>query len=379
MSEKFASGRQYGFRPRVPAAQRSARGAVARLSGPAELLQAVPYLLGFHPRDSLVLLGLDDTRLVVTARVDLADLGEAELLPTLLAALARGGAARVIGVVYDRGPAAPLPWRGLVDEVQAAASRHGCVVDDLLRVADGRWWSYLCDDVACCPPEGRPVPETPSAFVAEATVAGMVALPDRAALAATLDPLPEPRRAALLPRLREVGAAEAAGATGGREILTAAKRLDTADPGAPSDARADHGSDGGSVDGSAEGSAEGWVDGWGGELDDAAVVRFGAALTHCAVRNAVWLAIERGRADGRRLWLELARRLPAPYDAAPLFLYGWTSWRAGNGALAGIAAERAVASDPGYTAADLLAAVLAQGLGPSQVPRLHKPGSWDAA
>ena len=45
----------------------------SRISGPAELLQAVPYLLGFHPADSLVLVGLHGGRLVVTARMDLVD------------------------------------------------------------------------------------------------------------------------------------------------------------------------------------------------------------------------------------------------------------------------------------------------------------------
>ena len=67
----------------------------------------------------------------------------------------------------------------------------------------------------------------------------------------------------------------------------------------------------------------------------------------------------------------MARRLPGPYDAAPLFLFGWASWRAGNGALAGIAAERAVTSDPAYSAADLLLAALSRGLDPRRLPRLR--------
>ncbi len=64
----------------------------------------------------------------------------------------------------------------------------------------------------------------------------------------------------------------------------------------------------------------------------------------------------RGDSTAARCGSDLARRLPAPYDAAPLFLFGWASWRSGNGALAGIAAERALDSDPSYSAADLLLA-----------------------
>ena len=73
--------------------------------------------------------------------------------------------------------------------------------------------------------------------------------------------------------------------------------------------------------------------------------------------------MDEGRVDGRVLWRYLARRLPAPYDAAPLFLFGWRSYRDGDGALASMAAERALSSDPGYSAADLLLAALSQGGG----------------
>jgi hypothetical protein len=90
------------------------------------------------------------------------------------------------------------------------------------------------------------------------------------------------------------------------------------------------------------------------------------------VRDAVWVAVDDRRLDGRPLWRQLARQLPSPYDAAPLFLFGWTSWRAGNGMLAGLAAERALASDPGYTAADLLLRTLVMnGVSPRSVPSLR--------
>ncbi len=59
-----------------------------------------------------------------------------------------------------------------------------------------------------------------------------------------------------------------------------------------------------------------------------------------------WLAIDDGRLAGAELWINLARRLPHPYDAAPLFLAGWHAYREGNGALAGIAADLARISRP---------------------------------
>lgn len=339
-----------------------------RVTSPADLLQAIPYLLGFHPQDSLVLVGLADARLVVTVRIDLADLADLageDVLANAVEAMCRGGAAELIAAVYDdRCTAAPqgyaqlqaLPWKGVAVAVADECTRLGCTLGDALLVADGRWWSYTCGNPACCPPQGQELPAGPSALSATATYAGMVALPDRAALAAILEPLPDSRRDLLTPRIAECenaavqavldGAAVRAGRAVKRVIFAAARAS-----AAPPDSA-------GSV-----------------ALDDATVARFGVALTDLSVRDAVWMAVDDGRLDGRELWRELGRRLPSPYDAAPLFLFGWCSWRAGNGALAGIAAERAVDSDTSYSAADLLLAALARGVDPRRLPKLRLPRS----
>src|SRR5581483_487253 len=49
-----------------------------RLSSPADVISAVPYLLGFHPRDSLVLVSLhgrSDRRISLASRIDLPPRG----------------------------------------------------------------------------------------------------------------------------------------------------------------------------------------------------------------------------------------------------------------------------------------------------------------
>jgi hypothetical protein len=89
------------------------------------------------------------------------------------------------------------------------------------------------------------------------------------------------------------------------------------------------------------------------------------------IRDDMWLAVDARRIDGRELWRLLGRQLPDPYAAAPLFLFGWASWRAGAGALANIAADAALASDPSYTAADLLLAVLSRGIDPRSMSPLR--------
>jgi hypothetical protein len=84
------------------------------------------------------------------------------------------------------------------------------------------------------------------------------------------------------------------------------------------------------------------------------------------------MALDAELIDGRVLWQRLATSLPAPYDAAPLFLFGWASYRDGNGALARIAADRALDSDPYYSAADLILAALSQALDPRRLPRFTR-------
>lgn len=342
----------------------SAETPTLRVRGPADLLQAVPYLLGFHPQASLVLVGLDGERLVVTVRVDLLDLDDPKVLADALDAMVCGGAERLVAAVYDDAAVelgaagvdwAELPWRAVADDVHRQAARAGGDVVEVLLVAGGRWWSYCCGLAECCPPEGRMLPSGPSVVAAEATYAGMVALPDRASLAAVLEPRPRVERDQLADL---VAAAEDAtvqavlqGGAGRHErsvkraLFAAARAADT--PGAVGEPI----------------------------LDDAAIARFGVALSGYPVRDSVWMAIDDGRIDGRELWRSLAARLPGPYDAAPLFLFAWATWRDGNGALARIAAERAIESDPGYSAADLLLAALQRGVDPRRLPRLRLPRS----
>jgi hypothetical protein len=316
---------------------------VQRISGPGELLQAVPYLLGFHPARSLVVVGLDDSQLVVTARLDLAD-ALAGAAGHTLAAVARGGSTSLIAAVYDDsatfGGDAALPWQEFAEDLQDDAADHDCVLTEALLVCRGRWWSLTCDDLDCCPAEGRDLPGAPSAFTAAATYTGMVALPDRAALEALLDPLPELERAALDTAIEaaEHAAVDATVRGDGERHERRVKRALFAAARASDVARRPPLTD-----------------------DDAA--RFGAALATPAIRDALWMAIDDGRVDGRSLWRDLACRL--------LFLFGWATWRAGAGALASIAVQRALDSVPKYTAALLLSAALTQAINPRRMPKLR--------
>jgi hypothetical protein len=320
-----------------------------RVRGPADFLHAVPYLLGFHPRQSLVLIGLDGARVAVTTRLDLADVDSASLAHTVRA-MVNGGAGSLVAALYVSVPEGfpillddEMPYDDVVLVLAGVAEALDCFLGEAYLVIGDRWWCYHGCGEEICPSEGHVLDHQASPVAASATFAGLVALPDREALERTLEPVDEPERERLRPQLDEACSRpsheqEREARAVKRALFAAARRADTD----------------------------------GVELSDEQAVRFGSALRDIALRDALWMAVDDQRLDGSTLWRDLARRLPEPYDAAAWFLFGWGRWRAGNGALARSAAERALLSDPSYGAADLLLAALAKGVDPRRFPRLRR-------
>lgn len=308
--------------------------APVNLTGPDSIIEAVPYLLGFRPTDSLVLIGLQGTSLTVTARVDLDTLDNPTSLADLMTTLATGAeSTHVIAITYGK--------RTEPGTIAATASAAGLTLLEHLRVDSDRYWSLSCPIEGCCPAEGRPLPAG-HAVAAEFVVLGASTVASRDELAASLDPKAGAERLEHL--IAERHEHELAQVIAGfnnsrltsdkRAIFAAARRADRT-----------------------------WT--------DSETARFGVALTGYGVRDAVWMAIDAGRLDAQDLMLHLARTLPPPYRAAPLFLFAWKSWRNGNGALAAIAVERAQLADPNYSAADLLQAALTRGVNPRTMPTLR--------
>jgi hypothetical protein len=311
-----------------------------RVSGPADLVQAVRYLFGFELSDSMVLVGLARGTLRVAARLDLP-VEHADVVCESVAAVVRGGARELIAVLYVPASLSRRECYVLGASAEAAAGALDVPVVDTLVVADGCWRSLA--------PGGLhgPLNSAASPLAAAAVLAGLTVLPGRSSLEALLEPAPAAERERLAAAVDAAEEGEVRAALAGqqgrwrrsvvRALFAAARAADAA-----------------------------------GQLPtDADAARFGAALSNIAVRDAVWMAIERGRLSGRGLWLDLARRLPDPYSAAPAFLAGWSAWRSGEGALAGIAVSRALHACPGYRAAQLLESAVAAGADPRRVARLR--------
>lgn len=155
---------------------------VVRLGSPVDVIGAVPVLLGFEPElsCSVLVMGVDG-RVVVTARVDLADVampgtGFAENLAALQA---RHGVSSVVVLHGDVLEEASSAVRQLVSA--------GLVIRDAFAVVGGSWW--WVEPVSGAVVVGGVVPEVPSAAAIEArVVSGVAPEASRSVLAERVSP-----------------------------------------------------------------------------------------------------------------------------------------------------------------------------------------------
>jgi hypothetical protein len=330
-------------------AQPAAAQARIRVSSVAGFLAIVPHLLGFHPSQSMVVVGLNARRgrIVLGFRYDLPDPPDAARSQEIAQHATRVLQARRIKTAIAAGYGPGTLVTPVAESLRATLLSAGITLRDLLRVQDGRYWSYACQDPGCCPPDGVPFdgPAHPAAGALAA--AGMTACPDRAALAGSLAPPTGPAAESVsqateraLRRAGEFIAAPPGEAAGQRRLVEAGREAVRAAIG---------------------------IYRRGGQITDHDQLAWLAiTLADLRVRDDAWARMEpRFRAAHRRLWTDVVRHAREPYVPAPASLLAFTAWQSGEGALANIAIERALAADPGYSMAHLIGQAVDAGLPPS--------------
>jgi Domain of unknown function (DUF4192) len=329
------------------------------------VLAVVPHLLGFHPALSFVVIGAAGRRQQVELgfRYDLPDPPDAavaaEIADHAVAVLTERRVSTVIGIGYGPGRLVTP----VADALAAAVRRSRLRLRELLRVEDGRYWSYLCGNVNCCPAEGTPFDYPSHPVAAAMTVAGLAAYPDRAALASTLAP-PAGAAAQAMDQAIERACTQAQALVGqaqqeggghplrlavneGRRTVREAIRVYRA----------------------------------GGRITDPdGFARLLVGLVNLAVRDDAWARmVPEHREAHLRLWADLVRRATGPWLPAPAALLAFTAWQAGDGTLANVALDRALAADPDYSMAVLLREILAAGVPPSQARLPMTPEEVEAS
>ncbi len=334
-----------------------------RAGTPDAVLAVVPHMLGFYPSRSLVVLGLGaQNRVMVTFRYDLPDPVDYGLAEDIAEhadyVLRREHIAAALLVGYG-------PEELVAPVVAYAADRligSGVQVHEVLRADAGRYWSMLCDDVACCPPEGRSYDPGSHPAAAAMTEAGLAAHPDRDALARTIQrpagSADRISRATLQAQLRlsqlvDLGEAEGdrdpnlrATRTGRREIQRAIRIYRS-----------------------------------GGSIDSIEHLAWLAVLAaDLRVRDDAWARMDPAHRDDHcRLWTDVLRGAAVEFVPAPASLLAFTAWQSGNGALATMAIERALTADPGYSMAQLLAGAVHAALPPSAARMPMSPAAVAAS
>ncbi|MFG3602431.1 DUF4192 domain-containing protein [Micromonospora chersina] len=305
----------------------------------ADLVAAVPYLLGFHPSDgSIVVIASRDRRVVFAARGD---------LPTA-AHLLDQFTAHLVPVVQRQQPITHLVLVGYgtpehldpaLRIVGDAFTTAGLTVREMLRVTEARIFSLTCNDPTCCPADGTPFDPTASLVAVHATVAGLVARPDRAAVARRFTAGDSDRDSIRGATNSATARMEAVTANGSAAIFEAGLL-------AVRDALRQHDN--------------------GVRLTDDEVAWLSVLLTHRPVRD---LAVDLTQPHDQHItfWAEITRRADTPLVAAPATVLALTAWRSGDGALAVMAAEHALQIDPDYQLAHLVLHALQAGLPPTAI------------
>ncbi|MYX95027.1 DUF4192 family protein, partial [Streptomyces sp. SID486] len=352
------------------------------LRTPAELADALPYLLGYRPEDSMVLVALHDhggrgrfggrARLGIPTSEEDWEAAARQLARGLVTGSERRGTRpeRMVAYVCQE----PRPGESGRDvkrrlERLAHLMRTECgsldvPVIEALCVSDGRFWSYCCPARDCCPEDGSPMglPGT-SVLAAAATYAGIQVRGTLRELHARLQPWEstaaleqevalDAAGMSLIPRiLDETSREEVAQETLGLAELIIGRFAAAAPVSGmhPADVRDD------------------------GLLgaDEAATLILGLQDRTTRDKAAAWMEGDEA-APALRLWRALARRCVGPYGehaAAPLTLAGWVAWSTGDELEAREALAMALGADPDYLFARLLHQACNEGLDPEAVRR----------
>jgi len=329
-----------------------------KISTPGDMVTAVAQLLGYQPTNSIVIISLKGNRrrFGVTLRYDLeaADHDPVGLVDQMAARVRLDSAREVFVIVYGDDPptlGADLPYRELADLLEA---KWRFPMRDMVYAAGGRWWSYLCDDRSCCPLEGTAIdPDSPAiaTLAAERAFSGQAMLADRSAViesvAADEDPDADERSEAI----------ETAIVTGISVALDIRRRRVRELIGA---------------------LVERFVDPRA-TIIDAEAVELAALMWHVIVRDEVLVqgADEDRREALLRIFRQVVRRVPPPYDAPVCTMLSWFAYADGDGTIANIALDRALASDPEYSLANLIADGLFRQVPPSCLQQVMSGAAAD--
>jgi hypothetical protein len=314
------------------------------LTSPHDLLAAIPFLIGYHPIDSLVLVSIKEDCVGMAMRIDYPiDQSEAafDLCATHISAEEAEGA---LIVAYQ--PHGRSDGDHVLAQTTAALSRAGIAIYESILIADGSYRSVLCHDVTCCPIEGRPVPPLDSSRIAmESVVAG--------------HPMP-------FATFADLGASVRSNLLAQEEQWLERVQKSYVDP-TDSD-----------LNNLQRDGATAVIDlandfiAHGISTDQDLIAHALGRLSEIQVRDFALGSHDLDSADGyRRMWMHLLRSAPPGFVAPVASLAAAIAYEYGDGALARAALDRAFTDAPTYSLALLLQRVFSAGWPPQSFAQMR--------
>lgn len=279
-----------------------------RLREPGDVVQFIPYLVGFTPQDSLVAMVTRDNRVEVTARADLADVDHPGTVEDLLDRL------------QYRFPDSDLHLLAYTQDREAGWDILDRCVEHLPHLAVGL--AMVVDDTSWYLSNGTSGTLDPyGVAAAEATLNGLAHLNSRADLEARFASAPATDD--LLNQadtvIDELPPAEDVDRIAERTLDLIQANLPTTQ-----------------VTSNAAPT-----------LSTRDGLELALLVQHQAARDTALLAITDQDAEAHHhLWRNVVNTVPAYGAASPLYLAGMAAWISGDGASASIALDRALASNP---------------------------------
>lgn len=314
------------------------------VTSPHDLLNALPFLIGYHPTNSLVLLSVKDDVLEMAMRIDYPINPSDGTFKLLASHLRRDGSDGALAVAYE--PTNIRDGETISARLADAISAIDLPIRELILVRDGRFRSLLCNDLTCCPPEGSLLPDFGSSRIAAEQVSQGRILPfdDEAGLAASISALPKAKDFDWFEKVSQFEIEENAPnlnqlqRDGAEAILTLADFFIS------------------------EGNC----------TDNDLIARVLGRLTDVQVRDyALGCHSEETAENYYAMWRTLLKLAPAGFIAPIATVFASIAYERGEGALAHRVLDCAFIDDADYSLAKLLRRVFSTGWPPSALSKLR--------
>lgn len=307
------------------------------LTSPHDLLAAIPFLIGYHPSNSLVLVAIKEGTVSMAMRVDYPSQQNSDAYDLLAHHIKLDGAESALMIAYvptetGEGVATGAEVLGYL---AISLLKNAIEIRESIEVIGNRWRSVICQDISCCPPDGNPLPDFESSRVAAEQVMNGRTMPfiDVTELADSIAQLPN-----LSPEFIA-------------QVESYFVHEDCVDLNEKQRDGATAVVDLGQLYESGRGSSDpDLVAQVIGRLSDIQVRDFALGIHSEETLDAYWA-----------MWKELLRIAPNGYVAPIASIFAAVAYESGQGALAHKALDRALIDNPGYSLALLLRRVFSAG------------------